>query len=64
MNRFLSILILIVVATLVVGKCERKNTVGSIKTYKINLDFAPIDRFKEVTIDFKNEILNLFEAKR
>jgi len=65
MNRLLNTFILIIIGfTLIEAKCERKSSVYDVKTYKINLDLAPIDRFKEVTIDFKNEILELFEAKR
>ncbi len=48
---------------LVLSKCERTNT-AAVKTYKINLDSPPAERFAEVTADFKKEILILFDAER
>lgn len=45
------------------GKCERTSQM-SVRTYKIDLDVAPADRFTEVIRDFKQEILVLFESER
>ncbi len=48
---------------LVLSKCERTNT-ATVKTYKINLDSPPAERFTEVTADFKKDVLILFESER
>ncbi len=56
-------LIFCLLMPLVLSKCERTNT-AAVKTYKINLDSPPAERFAEVTADFKKEILILFDAER
>ena len=45
------------------GKCQSNSQI-QVKTYKIDLDAAPADRFTQVIKDFKQEILALFESER
>ncbi len=53
----------ILLLTLIDAKCERKN-LKDIKTYKIDLNLHPSIRFNQVTTDFKEEILALFDSEK
>lgn len=61
------LLALLVVASLAVdidAKCGGEKTVSQVKTYKIDLDLAPKDRFKQVTNDFKEPMNEWLQAEK
>ena len=55
-------LILALIVT-IEAKCER-NKPSNVKTYIIDLDKAPRDRFKEVSMDFKQPIVDWINAEK
>lgn len=63
MKLFVAACILCSMVAPISGKCER-NVSNNVRTYKIDLDSEPANRFAEVTRDFKKEILTLFNAER
>lgn len=59
----LSVLCLSLCTSLVVCKCERDKPTN-LKTYIIDLDKAPTERFDEVTNDFKQQIISWINAEK
>jgi len=60
--------VLLLVCTLVLFdlvelKCEKQNQLN-VKTFKIDLNKAPRDRFKEVAVYFKEPVLKWYELEK
>ena len=60
MIKILSIIVLVHLGLILIekvdSKCERHNDFP-VRTYKIDLDLPPSERFKQVVLDFKEPII-------
>lgn len=62
--KLLALLVVVSLAVDIDAKCGGEKTVAQIKTYKIDLDLAPKDRFKQVTNDFKEPMNEWLQAEK
>jgi hypothetical protein len=57
------LLLLNIFAICIEAKCQKNSTID-LKTYIIDLDLPPRERFKQVVIDFQDHIWDWFAAEK